>query len=408
MMIHRIPLLVALCLFPGIPLTADAPAADDGERPATLEQLKAERENTARQEAALLPTLGTFTAQQVIRFELEEGFLILKTGLPDTTGQSRIEIEGLPGVTTVHVQRRPEEFGPDVPFVFHLIHQDFSSPDLIQVQSSVFYSPAALNAARDVESPSEIVSTQLIQSLSLPPGLPGTEDPIRLYVRRHDDSGENTVDLRADARSFEQLHRQHPRVVAQYLQPLLRDLGQGHLFAVDSRVAWQVFPELFQPDDELQRQVEQIVLRLDDEDFQQREQASEALEQLGQTGALMLMTIDRRGLSAEQNARIEAFLEEYRPLEPEEARQYREDSSFLLDLLMSDERIFREVALRQLRDIHDIELEFDLDAGGEERAAQVQRLREQLGANDQAADGTSDPARHSESLEGIRWDQVDQ
>ena len=148
---------------------------------------------------------------------------------------------------------------------------------------------------------------------------------------------------------------------------------------VDPKLAWQVFAYAFTPSAELQSQLRSILPRLDDASFAQRERASAELAKLGQPAALALMRQNRRGLSNEQQARIDAFIASYKIVTDAEAGRLRGNSDFLLDCLYSDDATIRREALARLRTITGKPILFDEQATPQKRLEAIARLRQSIG-----------------------------
>jgi hypothetical protein len=372
-------------LLPAIPAHAqERPVIPEQLPQVDLEQLRAEEQQRLDEEMQQLPHHGTFRIDQVVQFRVEEGDLVARTTLATTEARGRVTIPDMPGLTTVHVLRRPQDWPEQAPHPFQFIHRDMPRGELLMTLTSVFSGPGFMNVSRDVQTPQQIKSVQLIQTFRTgDPFTAPTEDPVRLYVQAFEnETGQRLIDLMLTAESFETLRQKHPQEVAEYLEPIFRDLGADAVLAVDPRAAWQVFADRFMPGAELSSQIETVVAQLDAETFQQREAASEALERMGQPAALVLMQMDRARLSPEQNSRIDAFLTPYRPLSPEDKQRLRDNTDFLLNMLLMEDRQLRQAAFDRLRALHGEAFEFEIDAAAEERATQVQRAREQLSARD--------------------------
>lgn len=147
-----------------------------------------------------------------------------------------------------------------------------------------------------------------------------------------------------------QLMRDHPRDAARHLAPLFRAFGQeAAIIGADLRLAWQVLADLIPPDESLRPQVENLIAELGSDDFRRRQMAFVALRELDGPAALLLMRHPPVVLSPEQRAKIDAFLAEYRPLDPDEAARHRLDPQFLLTCIAySPEPAVRLAAASQL------------------------------------------------------------
>jgi hypothetical protein len=166
--------------------------------------------------------------------------------------------------------------------------------------------------------------------------------------------------------------------VEAYLLPALAAVGQQSLLAADPRVAYQVFADALPVDPAVQQKVQSILPRLGAHDFEQRQQATADLRDLGTPGALALLRLDRAGLNPEQLSRIDDVLAGYQTLTPAQVRARRDDVAFLLDCLMLDEPALRRLAKDRLDQKLGRTIAFDLDAPETVRIRQVESLRAQL------------------------------
>jgi hypothetical protein len=173
---------------------------------------------------------------------------------------------------------------------------------------------------------------------------------VTLNVRVVTSTREPVDDVRLSAGSFEELLRKYPGPTAKYLAPVFRDFGQdAAVFAVDPRVAWQLFPDAVDPDEAMASRVLALLDRLNVDDFRQREAAAVELAELGGPAMLVLGELDRATLTGEQNARIDTLLAGYRRLDAAEAAALLEDPEFLLRCFTyCEDRPARAAAARAL------------------------------------------------------------
>jgi hypothetical protein len=157
------------------------------------------------------------------------------------------------------------------------------------------------------------------------------DNRVTLNVRVVTSTNQLVDDLRVTAGSFEELLRKHPGPAAKYLAPVFRDFGQdADVFAIDARVAWQLFPDAVDADEAMASRVLALLDRFNDDDFRRREAAATELDALGGPAVLVLGELDRETLTAEQNTRIDAFLSKYRRLDAAEVAALLGDPEFLL------------------------------------------------------------------------------
>jgi hypothetical protein len=208
----------------------------------------------------------------------------------------------------------------------------------------------------------------------------GEQDRIRLFIQKNNKlTNQDDVRSTLAAKDFVELRRKYPNETALYLEPIFRDLGQLNvLFAVDERAAWQALATAYQAPADLKQKVQQLVKQLDSDDPKQREQASHALEQIGQPAAMLLMNQDREPLSEEQSSRIDAFLAPYKPLSDDEAKAARKSPSFLIMALAADDEKLRSAALEQLKSVVSKPVTFDVNADRQTRLEALIRLRDEL------------------------------
>ena len=172
--------------------------------------------------------------------------------------------------------------------------------------------------------------------------------------------------------------RQHPREANMYVRPLLRELGQESVFAPEPMIVWQVFNDLWKPDPQIARRVEELLPKLNADDYHERDSALAKLQHLGRDGAAVLMHMDRSKLSPEQNARVDRALSPYAQLGGKEVARLKSDPGFLLDCLYADDAALRKAAAERLRAVAKPDLQFDVNADRAARSAAVAALRQQL------------------------------
>jgi len=307
----------------------------------------------------------------------------VRTTLAETDGQARIQIKQLPGFTVLNVQGRPEKGPPHgIAGYFQMIHDSFNTPGTISVRTSIFARPDYLQIAQDTQMLGSDRTVSLIQTPKLLGGFEGdgAGDGIRFFVQQINNiSGAVTVDIKLAATNFAELRRLYPKEIADYLQPIFRDLGQeAGVFAADPKIAWQVFADKWEGDPQVEAKVKELIAQADSDNFQDREAALEALQALGQPAALVLVRTDRSKLSAEQNSRIDTFLAPYQPLTKDEAARLRVNPDFLLSCLYNDDARIRTHALAELEQIFDRKIPFDVKLEGDPRYAAVSTLRTEL------------------------------
>jgi hypothetical protein len=294
---------------------------------------------------------------EVFELRLTGDVLRLHTPLPPTpAGDVRaIDVPALGGPAELtHVGVPPDDDDDDddaakpggpgeVPEVFKLEAADHSRPGE-RVGLVVSWQDGVLDVQRSVHFTGPRRFTRLVRLLATANPEFGLGPSVQLMVSEAGDVGGGRKPLRilARAKTFPGLLRRHPREVAAYLRPLLRELGQEAVFVPDARVTWQVFADrLPPPAASTERAVAGLLPQLDADDGAAREAAGERLAALGRDAVLVLLRLDRSALSAEQNTRIDALLANHAPLSRSEVIRLRRDVGFLLDCLNSDDAVVR-------------------------------------------------------------------
>lgn len=365
-------------------IAATAPAVSQPTTaPTAIETLRNQEMAGVHQRLDGLPMLGTFTQSQVLRAGLADHQITVHSDLPATDGQQRIAVSDMPGICMVAVVRDQSQKTGNGPLrSIQFQRFDFDETDIILREASFSAMPGRVSIAFSWQRPLRSRVVQMIESVPLfidpeNPQLP----EVALYVQEFtgaEDQEQESVRLHLSAPDLPTLSRQHPREVDEYLRPALRQLGIESLVAVDEQVAWQVFSDCWTPDEQTTQKVKDILPHLNAPDFRQRESATRQLQQMGVGGALVLLHLNRDGLSEEQKTRIDSVIAAYQTLSSSEAKKLREDVGFLLDCLLIDDPRLRHAALEQLRTVAGRPIEFDEQGDAAVRSDQVAKLREQL------------------------------
>jgi hypothetical protein len=171
-----------------------------------------------------------------------------------------------------------------------------------------------------------------------------------------------------EAADLQHIRHERPVEVRTYLEPLLREICDGrNPLRPGAGDVYRAFESIPADSAALER-VKRIVESFDALEPATRDAASAQLNQLGRAEVLAAVRIDRTELSAEQSSRLDAFVARNSTLADIAAA--RRDPLFLIDCLEDDDRAVRTAALLQLRQAgggH--EVEFDIDAPAEQRAA---------------------------------------
>lgn len=321
--------------------------------------------------------------QRVVRFALRGTQLAVASDMTPEDGVRHVRLKGLDGRTRVQVGRRARGPFGVIPF-FELNHRGPAGPDGGgTLHLAVLAQSGSLRITRTTQRGGLHTSVTLTQDGFVPPGRVPRQrgDRVTLRVRVIRNALKPDVDLRLTAASFADLLSKHAGPAATHLAPVFRDLGgqDPAVFGVDPCVAWQLFPDAVEPGEALASKVIALVERLDADDFLRREAAATELEALGGPATLVLAELDRAALSAEQNTRIDAFLADYRQLEPAEAAALLEDPEFLLRCYTySEAEPIRAAAVRALEALlgRPAKLEPGVDFGA--RLVAAATLREEM------------------------------
>lgn len=356
-----------------------------------------------------MPPLNKQRVEDILHVRVDNNCLVVRTGLATTTegGFMQTRLEGITGTALVLVQQKePEpgtvrrlpttqpaakispaaqkpaapprqEDGYVEPASFTLSITDYSIPrQTTSIVVNSTYQPNQFSISRSIQLTdgrfNQVILTQQRNSLSIGGG------SLQLIVTDAKVAGAAPTQLNFEAPDFFTFLREHPHEANQYLRPLLREVGQEAVFAPEPMVAWQIFSDLWKPDARSTQKVQELLPRLDDPNYQVRNDALRKLHSLGSEGAAVMVHMDRSRLSPEQNTRIDRALVQYAQLPPREAARLRSDPAFLLDCLYSDDRTIRQAALERLIRITRTYLPFDVNADAVTRAKSVAILRQQL------------------------------
>ncbi len=322
----------------------------------------------------------------VVQIRMEEGQLVIRTDQAPTAAREWIRIADRPGLCIFEASGK-QDSPVWVPKMLNFSFWNMSRPGREATHVSALL--AQISISRDVEENESVMSITLIQSMQAHNDKPG----MSLRVSGSESPGHEPVRIAVSAASLEKLLLQYPQETTRYLLPIMEDFRQvANLFAVDSRLAWQVFSDALKPDAETVQRIEKAIARLDAEAYANRDAASTELEKLGQAAASYLGRLDRSKLSAEQRSRIDQFLSSWRPIDSEQARAFRHDVNFLLNCLYNDDPAVREQAIMQLRAVTGKPIPFERDWSAQQRAERVSILRSALAPATHPADRTEQPA----------------
>jgi hypothetical protein len=378
---QRILLLSAICAFiGGVPAIAQTtqPATAPATQELTLDQLREEERRTVEQRLKDLPAAGPYSREQAIALAQEDRRLVARTQIPPTEGNRRLTISDDPhGLWHATVYGDPN--ARETNGFFLVERYDFSDPSIVFSLAAITANPQQINITGNWERPDGMLQLDLIDRFGSVDDEGGIDTGgVRLIVSGFGLDGDRTVNVRLESRDLTTLRRQHPRLVNTYLRPVLRQLGQEQLLAIDERLAWQVLGGEQPVDPKAQQRVNELLPALDADAFAERQAAVEALKQLGSEGALVLMKLDRATLSPEQRAQIDQVLAHYKQASARDVSALADDLDFLLDVLLTDNADLRALALARLKQKTDQPIDFDPAADPATRTQRVIELRAAL------------------------------
>lgn len=373
-----IGLAMALLLAAALARPAAAQARPSGGADPAVDMWQALRTNFENYARNMRP-LPQHRMSDVMEIRPEGKYLVLRTPLNDIPAeqQMRATIDGMHGIGIVTVKRDDQATGFAEPTGFSLAFMDFPAPrETTNISVTLNPLPRQLSISKTTQTTNG-PTYQVIFTQQKAPSTGGSGF-VQLIVIETRAQGAAPDQINLEGSDFFSFIREHPAETEQHLRPLFREFGQEAVFAPDATAAWQVFSDLWRPDPAVIRQVDALLPALNAEDYHTRNAAQTRLEQLGRDGAAVLIHIDRSRLTPEQNARIDRALVPYAQLAPKEAARLRSDPGFLLDCLYSDSASLRAAAVNRLRQAIRPDLQFDVNASAESRAAAVQALRAQL------------------------------
>jgi hypothetical protein len=182
--------------------------------------------------------------------------------------------------------------------------------------------------------------------------------------------------LKRTANTFDDLCIKYADDVNRYLRPVLRDFKQeSSVFAPNTQLAWQALGADYIIEPAMLERVSKLVTKLDADSYEERQAAIEGLRQIGEPAALILMRADRSAMSPEKQSGVDEFLAPFVQLTSDEAEAMRDDPTFLLDVLASDDVELRKLAWERLKAVTHTEVNFDPRGEASERAAAIGKLR---------------------------------
>ena len=349
-----------------LPSTAPSTQLGDGE-PLTPDEA----------ELAVMPE--PLAPAKAVKFAIENGVITLDSDLPPNGVFYLVRLKGVPGHGKLQVSGGRFVTGARS---VNLTHH--SSANGQEITRQVFTTPG-VNAIIAYSTPQFF--SELTESMQTDPTQAGGTSVVLRVDTDPLGTGAGSSKIERKADTFVALRSQYPDDVDRYLRPLFRDLKQeAAVFAVDPKVAWQALSDSRPADPDLQMQVESVIAKLNADAFSDRKAAAAALAKLGQPAAMYLMKADRSKWSEEQTAQIDRFLSDFRAAPAADVNKLQSNVNFLLDCMMSSDPALRQAAADRLSVVTGRKISVDLAASGDDIAAKLAPLREQL------AGGSTRPA----------------
>jgi hypothetical protein len=369
MVVSRIARFFSVALVVGA-LSPSVFAADDDVL-AVWKRAKSQNESYQKS----LRPLGTLHIQDLFRLRRTGGAIELISPAPDMADNTPMvaTFDDIAGTAEVFIHHKP---GTTIIDRFDLNLMDFPTErHANELHVNVDTDRGHFMISQSSQSDGTTEQSMLEQ---FRPAQSGPSNFIQLSVSTSSVNSGQSEQLTYTSPDFNLFVRNRPDETTKYLRPLLRQLGQEMVFAPEQRIAEQVLGRQRRVDPNVVNQVTDLLAQLNDSHYHIRSAASTKLKSLGRAAADVLDRLDRTTLTPEQNVRIDLFLAQYDPLSLKEIVHLRQDPTFLLDCLYSDQSDIRWVALEQLRNVFIPTLEFDPEAPEPARSQAIAALRRRL------------------------------
>jgi hypothetical protein len=317
-----------------------------------------------------LPLLPAKNISQVVRFSEEGGMLTIDWPLLHSGPQTgRIPLTDLPGQATVACHGGAL---PGKPVYPTFEYWDLTQPDHLVRHLQVFSSPTFLWVFQDTEGVHDYLKTVSLHENIVPTDSPPVTLRIQIIDPLH--PPRNIV---LSANTLDELLLTHHEEFERYLRPMFSMFHQENaVFMMDDRIDWQVLAADWHSPADMAAKVNAIIIRFDSTEFAQRQNAEKDLQALGEPAALFLRTANRQNWSAEQTARVNAFLAEYFVLTDEQAQGLASDRDFLLECLGSDDADIRAAAVKHLDSVLGRKIDYILAQPPAERSRSISALHQ--------------------------------
>lgn len=359
---HVLAAAVALAMWPA-PARCAPPATTLPSDPGLLGQFRDSTQYLLR----LKLNSKVHTIAEVMETRAEKGLLVI-TPRFYTGAQIRLELDDLPGITSFLSSKAD---GGQVQLINFCPSADgFTTTNLENFGGSVHLAYTEITKANQLSCS---LSQNMIRSAA---GVVGAS--VSFNVSKTDRrGGPGATSGQYEGTSIEDLRRRNP-AAEDDLRVFLSRVGQEHLLPADPVAAWQVFALDVEPTPQSVAEVNALVKALDADDFRARDDAVAKLRGLGPQGMLAIVHLDRKGLSLEQQFRLDSAMQSYLTLPAATAKARRDDPIFLLDCLMCGDPQIPPLALARLRQITGRQIELNLNAPLSERVKVLAGIRKDI------------------------------
>lgn len=218
-------------------------------------------------------------------------------------------------------------------------------------------------------------------SIALVQGVADPDDPNRAAFKPHVKltASQGRSELTSiDADNFFLLRQQKPKEFRKSAWPLLNALGAPDLCYPRLPEAAQILADqpILKPDEIAD--IQKIVTALDADDPDARDSASQRLSAMGWRALLVVVELNQKSLSAEQQWRIKAFLQEQQLLAPEDLPKRRADLDTLIDCLGVTDTVLGSAAHARLEKLSGQKIDWSPTAPLATRRVLAEKVRTTL------------------------------
>ncbi|HEY7118183.1 MAG TPA: hypothetical protein VH475_16455 [Tepidisphaeraceae bacterium] len=317
----------------------------------------------AKAAASNAQLLGRYPASRFLKLELVDGVLAaeLLADLPPQMQPVRVEVEG--SAATWLYRKRPT--GAVGSKSGSITRYDFDAPPDQAWSTALLLRPGYLAVYTQYGDNVNGLRVRLTQA----------NGALSFSCTRLTNGAQNTF-LLASAPSLRQLQVDHPREVRAFLMPLLQRLSGRALLKPGAADVYRVF-DTIHPDPQVAKKLDELLLRLDSDDYARRDGAARELSALGAPTVLAALRHDTTDLSPEARNRLGQFIASRSNVSIDGPAAARNDADFLIDCLEDDDPRVRAAAKSALEELGGKPLSFDVETAGDEPAV-LDALRAQF------------------------------